>query len=104
MQLQFTIFLHCGAGSPYPDPFTVLLRSRILSAQAPQLRYVVRGTKGVFTKYGLDTQGEQLKAMPTVRSIFELRYSQEPKEIYGPLKTSRRTTRALPNPCERTFS
>lgn len=75
--------MHYDAGSPYPNPFTVLLRSCILSAKALQLRYVVRGTKGVFTKYGLDTQEPQLKAMPTVRGIFEPEYGREPQEIYG---------------------
>lgn len=83
MQRQFTIYLHYNAGNPFPNPFTVLLRSHILSATAPQLRYVVRGTKGVFTKYGLDTQEEQLKAMPSVSGIFEPRYGREPQEIYG---------------------
>lgn len=83
LQTQFTIYLHYNIGSPSPKPFTVLLRSHILSAKAPQLRYVVRGTKGVFTKYGLDTQEEQLKAMPTVSSIFAPGYGQEPLEIYG---------------------
>ncbi|KAG9317609.1 hypothetical protein JVU11DRAFT_1818 [Chiua virens] len=79
----FTIYLHYNAGHPFPNAFTVLLRSHILSAKAPQLRYLVRGTRGVFTKYGLDTQEEQLKAMPTVQGIFEPGYGLEPQEIYG---------------------
>ncbi|KAG6378870.1 hypothetical protein JVT61DRAFT_13150 [Boletus reticuloceps] len=79
----FTIYLHYNIGSPFPNPFTVLLRSHILSAKASQLRYTVRGTEGVFTKYGLDTQEEQLKAMPTVRDIFAAGYGEEPQEIYG---------------------
>lgn len=83
MQPQFTIYLHYNAGFPFPNPFTVLLRSHILSAKAPQLRYLVRGTKGVFTKYGSDTQEEQLKAMPSVSGIFEPGYGREPQEIYG---------------------
>jgi predicted dehydrogenase len=79
----FTIYLHYNTGSPFPNPFTVLLRSHILSAKASQLRYAVRGTEGVFTKYGLDTQEAQLKAMPTVRDIFAAGYGEEPQEIYG---------------------
>ncbi|KIJ70244.1 hypothetical protein HYDPIDRAFT_104931 [Hydnomerulius pinastri MD-312] len=79
----FTIYLHYSAGAPFPNTFTVLLRSHILSAKAPQLRYAIRGTKGMFTKYGLDTQEEQLKAMPSVQGIFETGYGQEPQEIYG---------------------
>ena len=37
----------------------------------------------MFTKYGLDTQEEQLKAMPSVSDIFEPGYGQEPESIYG---------------------
>lgn len=83
MYSQFTIYLHYSIGSPFPNPFTVLLRSHVLSAKALQLRYVVRGTKGVFTKYGVDSQEEQLKAMSDVGSIFAPGYGQEPPEIYG---------------------
>lgn len=83
IQPQFTIYLHYNVGSPFPNPFTVLLRSHILSVKTPQLRYVVRGTKGAFTKYGLDTQEEQLKAMPTVSNIFAHGYGREPQEIHG---------------------
>ncbi|KAG2158820.1 uncharacterized protein EDB93DRAFT_423937 [Suillus bovinus] len=79
----FTIYLHYKSGTPFPNQFTVLLRSHILSAKSPQLRYSVRGTKGMFTKYGLDTQEEQLKAMASVSSILEPSYGQEPESIYG---------------------
>ena len=37
----------------------------------------------MFTKYGLDTQEDQLKAMPSVSGIFEPDYGQEPESIYG---------------------
>lgn len=37
----------------------------------------------MFTKYGLDTQEDQLKAMPSVSSILEPSYGQEPESIYG---------------------
>lgn len=37
----------------------------------------------MFTKYGLDTQEEQLKAMPSVSRILEPDYGQEPRSIYG---------------------
>ncbi|KIJ05798.1 hypothetical protein PAXINDRAFT_103631 [Paxillus involutus ATCC 200175] len=80
---SFMIYLHYNAGTPFPNKFTVLLRSHILSVKAPQLRYAVCGTKGVFTKYGLDTQEEQLKVMPFVSGIFEPGYGQEPQVIYG---------------------
>ncbi|KAF9222078.1 NAD(P)-binding protein, partial [Gyrodon lividus] len=79
----FTIYLHYNTGIPFSNPFTVLLRSHILSVKAPQLRYAIRGTKGVFTKHGLDPQEEQLKAMSSASSIFDPGYGQEPQEIYG---------------------
>lgn len=79
----FTIYLHYNPGTPFSNQFTVLLRSHILSVKSPQLRYAVRGTKGMFTKYGLDTQEEQLKAMPSVSGILEPSYGQEPESIYG---------------------
>ncbi|EGO01865.1 hypothetical protein SERLA73DRAFT_177414 [Serpula lacrymans var. lacrymans S7.3] len=79
----FTIYLHYPAGTLFPNHFTVLLRSHILSVKAPQLRYAIRGTKGMFTKYGLDVQEDQLKAMPTPSTIFEAGYGKEPESIYG---------------------
>ncbi|KAG1753884.1 uncharacterized protein EDB91DRAFT_1043575 [Suillus paluster] len=79
----FTIYLHYDPGTPFSNQFTVLLRSHILSVKSPQLRYAVRGTKGMFTKYGLDTQEEELKAMSSVSSILEPGYGQEPESIYG---------------------
>ncbi|KAH7929495.1 NAD(P)-binding protein [Leucogyrophana mollusca] len=79
----FTIYLHYPAGTLFPNHFTVLLRSHILSVKAPQLRYAIRGTKGMFTKYGLDVQEDQLKAMPTVASISEAGYGKEPEAIWG---------------------
>jgi len=37
----------------------------------------------MFTKYGLDTQEEELKAMPSVSKILEPDYGKEPESIYG---------------------
>ncbi|KAH7887883.1 hypothetical protein F5I97DRAFT_2012843 [Phlebopus sp. FC_14] len=79
----FTIYLHYAAGTPFPNPFTVLLRSHTLSAKTRQLRYAIRGTKGMFTKYGLDVQEEQLRRIPSANGIFDASFGQEPKEIYA---------------------
>ncbi|KAG0696983.1 hypothetical protein DFH29DRAFT_1024071, partial [Suillus ampliporus] len=92
----FTIYLHYNPGTPFSNQFTVLLRSHILSVKSPQLCYAVRGTKGMFTKYGLDTQEEQLKAMPSVGAILEPDYGQEPESIYGVIEN-------IADECDRSF-
>ena len=38
---------------------------------------------GTFTKYGLDVQEDQLKAMPDPSSIFEEDFGREPESIWG---------------------
>jgi hypothetical protein len=42
------------------SPLHVLLRASLLSIRNPQLRFIVRGTKGAFTKYDRDPQESQL--------------------------------------------
>lgn len=62
---------------------TAILRAHILSAREYQLRYLIRGTKGSFTKYGLDVQEEQLKAISDPSDIFNDDFGQEPDDIVG---------------------
>jgi len=57
----FTITLHYSATSARPHPLQAILRGHLLTVRDPQLRYVVRGTKGTFSKFGVDLQEEQLK-------------------------------------------
>ncbi|KAE9410332.1 NAD(P)-binding protein [Gymnopus androsaceus JB14] len=57
------IYMHYPAGSALPYRFTAILRAHPLSAQSPQLRFLVRGQKGSYTKYGIDVQEDQLKAL-----------------------------------------
>lgn len=64
-------------------PITVILRAHSLSARAPQLRFVARGLKGTFVKYGLDCQEDQLKAMPDPKGIFSPDYGKEEESIWG---------------------
>ena len=67
----------------------VLARAHIVSARNPQLRYVIRGTKGTLIKYGLDVQEDQLKA---IKSPAELvsgsndQYGKEPEALHGTLE------------------
>ena len=80
---KFTIICQYPEDSVRPLPLTVLLRAHILSVRSTQLRFVVRGTKGTFTKYGLDLQEDQLKAMPHPSGIFEDSFGREPEDIWG---------------------
>lgn len=77
------IYMHYPAGSAGRYPLTVLLRAHIVSVRTPQLRFVVRGDKGTFTKYGLDVQEDQLKAMPSPSIVFEDGFGREPENIWG---------------------
>ncbi|THH09930.1 hypothetical protein EW146_g8533 [Bondarzewia mesenterica] len=82
---SFTIFLRYPAGSVSPHPFTAILRAHILSVRAPQPRYLVRGTKGTYTKFGVDVQEGQLKVIPTAEGVHAAEYGREPEAIWGTL-------------------
>ena len=56
----------------------------MLSIRNPQLRYIVRGTKGVLTKYGLDPQEGQIKAG---MKIGQPEMGMESEDLYGTLET-----------------
>ena len=84
---QFTIILQYPAEESQKYPLTVILRAHILSVRSPQLRYVVRGSKGTFVKYGLDVQEDQLKIMPDPKGIFTPSYGREPNEIQVTVET-----------------
>ena len=53
---QFSMTLEYPAPTGSFAPLYVTLQARILSPQDPQLRLVVKGLNGSFTKYGLDDQ------------------------------------------------
>ncbi|EPQ59911.1 hypothetical protein GLOTRDRAFT_27456, partial [Gloeophyllum trabeum ATCC 11539] len=81
---NFTIIFHYPPPSGSQHPLTVILRASILSARSPQLRFVVRGTKGTFVKYGLDVQEDQIKEMANPEGILtDAGYGKEPKDIWG---------------------
>ena len=62
----------------------MILRGHILSVRSPQVRYVVRGTKGTFLKYGVDVQEDQLKVIPRPAEMFsDQAYGMEPEDIWG---------------------
>jgi hypothetical protein len=64
-------------------PFTAILRAHILSVQKPQPRYIVRGSKGTYIKYGVDIQEEQLKAIAQPADIFAEGHGLEPQDLWG---------------------
>jgi hypothetical protein len=74
------------AGSALPHPFTVILRGHILSVRSQQVRYVLRGTKGTYTKFGVDPQEDLLKAISTPDEILADGYGKEPESLWGSLE------------------
>ncbi len=58
--------------------------------KSQQVRYVVRGTTGTFTKCGVDVQEDQLKVIKSPQDIKQLaNYGEEPEEIHGMLENLR---------------
>ncbi|KAL0582009.1 hypothetical protein V5O48_000067 [Marasmius crinis-equi] len=82
----FTVLMHYPSGSALPYPLTAILRGHILSVKSPQLRYVVRGSKGTYTKYGVDIQEDQLKAIASPNDVFANTYGLEPESMWGELE------------------
>ncbi|KZS97626.1 oxidoreductase [Sistotremastrum niveocremeum HHB9708] len=78
----FTI--HLDYPSKEDHPLTVILRGHSLTVRKPQLRYIVRGTKGTFVKYGVDVQEDQLKAGITTQ---DPQFACEPSDIAATLET-----------------
>lgn len=67
---------------------TAILRAHILSVRSTQLRFLVRGTKGSYTKYGGDVQESQLKTLsdpPT--DIHSEWFGREPESLWGLVET-----------------
>ncbi|EIM88136.1 NAD-P-binding protein [Stereum hirsutum FP-91666 SS1] len=86
---SFTITLRYPAGAVSPHPFTAILRAHILSVRTSQPRFIVRGTKGTYLKYGLDRQEDRLRVMPKAESIFEADFGAEPESMWGELHSLR---------------
>lgn len=75
--------MHYSPDSGRPHPLTANLRAHILSVRIPQQRYIVRGTQGTYTKYGVDIQEEQLKVVASPSDILEVSFGKEPKALWG---------------------
>jgi hypothetical protein len=61
----------------------VTLRGHTLTIRNPQVRYIVRGSKGTYSKYGVDPQEQQLK---DGLSILDKAIGVEPEAIHGTLE------------------
>ena len=81
--MQFTLNLHYERGPDRSYPLAVILRSHPLSVKSPQLRFVVRGTRGTYTKHGLDAQEEHLKLISSPRAILREEFGREPEYLNG---------------------
>ncbi|KAF4607063.1 hypothetical protein EYR38_001120 [Pleurotus pulmonarius] len=77
----FSVYMH------YPGT-TAILRAHILSIRSTQLRFLVRGTKGSYTKYGGDVQESQLKTVKDPRTeIHAEGFGREPESLWGLVET-----------------
>ncbi|GJJ07518.1 hypothetical protein Clacol_001720 [Clathrus columnatus] len=81
---NFTILLHYLPDETKIYPITAILRSHFLSVRTPQFRYSVKGSKGTFTKEGVDIQEDQLKAYDI--PPFDPNFGIEPADIHGVLE------------------
>jgi len=79
----FTIHLHYSRNPTRPYPITAVLRGHTLSARSPQVRYIVRGTRGTYLKFGVDIQEDQLKEMQKPQGVLEPGYGKEPESLWG---------------------
>ncbi|KAL8278605.1 hypothetical protein RQP46_008897 [Phenoliferia psychrophenolica] len=65
-------------------PLIATARGCILSLQAPQLRFSIKGTSGTFIKHGLDCQEDQLKK-GAASALSQSDYGVEPASLDGTL-------------------
>jgi len=75
---RFTITFHYST-----KPVQVILKGTLLSVRSKQIRYIVRGNKGTFTKYGVDPQEDQIKAG---MKIGDPKLGVDPEELHGVLE------------------
>jgi hypothetical protein len=74
------------AGSKRAYPLLVILRSHTLSVRSPQVRFIVKGTKGTYLKHGMDVQESQLRVLSSPNAIQEKQYGVEPECLWGTIE------------------
>jgi hypothetical protein len=55
----------------------------VLSVRTKQVRYVIRGTKGTYQKFGVDAQEDQMKAASSFQAILGDNFGVEDKALWG---------------------
>lgn len=78
--------MHYDAGPKRVFPLVVILRAHTLSVRSPQVRFIVRGTRGTYLKYGIDVQEDQLKVISSPNAILEEQYGMEPEYLAGTIE------------------
>jgi hypothetical protein len=82
---QFTVILHFARTDENPYILTATLRGHLLSVRKPQLRFIVRGSKGTYSKYGIDVQEEQMQSQGA-KSFSSDDAGREPAGLWGELE------------------
>ena len=86
-QPQFVMDLYYPPPSASAPPFTVTLRASILSAMPKQQRFLIKGTKGSYLKYGVDPQERQTVEMGRLGRKPE-GYGMDQKDEWGQLSVA----------------
>ncbi|GAA5949103.1 hypothetical protein JCM3765_004012 [Sporobolomyces pararoseus] len=87
---SFRILLHYPPSPSTPSrslPLTAIAQSSSLSLMNPQQRFLIKGTKASFLKYGLDPQEDSLKKFGKDAVSNEGEFGKESKEMSGTLWT-----------------
>lgn len=78
--------LYYPRNSPTAPPLIVTLRASIMSSLPLQQRFLIKGSRGSFIKYGLDPQESFLKRLAAGEKFgIEEGYGRESEDIWGEL-------------------
>ncbi|KAG8852459.1 hypothetical protein FRB91_006421, partial [Serendipita sp. 411] len=82
---DFTVILHYAPTSSNPYVLTATLRGHLLSVREPQQRFVVRGSKGTFSKFGFDVQERQMQ-VDGREAVTKPDFGVEPEDLWATLE------------------
>ncbi|KAG8808332.1 hypothetical protein FRC18_005083 [Serendipita sp. 400] len=82
---DFTVILHYAPTSSNPYVLTATLRGHLLSVREPQQRFVVRGSKGTFSKFGFDVQERQMQ-VDGRDAVTKPDFGVEPEDLWATLE------------------
>lgn len=78
--------MHYDAGPKRAYPLLAILRSHTLSVRSQQVRFIVKGTKGTYLKYGVDVQEGQLRVLSSPNAVLEKEFGVEPDYLCGTIE------------------